>query len=89
MLVRELVPELVLVREREQNTNKISFYFGEQKQNENEKFGHREREQNKNQTNKRVLSSLRFNKYLDSFTLLSSDFDQIKMIRLRKLLRLY
>ena len=44
-VVREHVRELVLVREREQNTSKIVFDFREQEQNENQK-------------NKRVLSSL-------------------------------
>ena len=57
--VRELVREHVLVREREQNTNKNFVAFLEQEQNKNKKYlEHREREQNKNQKNMRVLSSL-------------------------------
>ena len=58
-VVRELVREHVLVREREQNANKNFVDFREQEQNENKKcFEHREREQNKNQKKLRVLSSL-------------------------------
>ena len=85
-----LVRELVLVREREQITNNFFFDFGEQKQNKTQKyFENREWEQNKNQTNKGVLSSIRSYKYLDSYTFLITDFEQIKIIWLRKLLRLY
>ena len=82
--------ESLFLFENENRSRTIFFDFGEQKQNKTKKyFENREWEQNKNQTNKGVLSSIRSYKYLDSYTFLITDFEQIKIIWLRKLLRLY